>query len=85
MKIEIGSLVRIRKLQKAWPRPIRPNVVGQNGFVVKIIGDPKRLDLAPVIVVAPVSDPDRPIGCTEVELEDGDVISTMGDLVRVVA
>lgn len=85
MKIVIGALVRIRKLAKPWPLPVRPELIGQNGFVKKIIGDLNCPDLAPVFVVAPVSDPSRPVGCTEIELEDGDVISTMGDLARIVA
>lgn len=75
MKIAIGALVRIKKA------PVRPEVEGQNGFVKRIVGDPGG-SLQLVYVVAPVTDPDRPVGCLEVEVEDGDVISTMGDLVR---
>jgi len=74
--VEVGQLVRI------VTAPHRKEVEGQHGFVRRIVGT---IETGWVFVVAPLSNPDRPVGCTAVDLGDGDIISGLGDLVRIVA
>lgn len=78
MKIAIGSLVRIVNA------PHRSELEGQNGYVVQIVGKATGRRMR-IYIISPVTNRTRLVGCMGGDLHGGDVISAMGDLVRLVS
>lgn len=82
MKIVVGDLVRIvHELRSIRPRE---DLFDRQGFVRRIVveGDEAK-GLSSVYVVELVIG--EMVTCSDVELVDGDIIGTLGDIVRCVA
>jgi hypothetical protein len=83
MKIVVGSLVRIvHELRNMRPDAER---IGRRGFVRRVLieGD-EATGLVSVYEVELIPDGEL-VTCSDVALVDGDIIGTLGDIVRIVA